>query len=416
MNNFTKSRQEELHNRFNAKQELEGTDKAGGFISFSDKPHLSEATEVIDEQGNNNTKLGRLTSKESRDLYRGAGIDPSNLTIEEQKNAIGEEIIESPHFFGPNGEYKTENYKNLYIEHEGKNLFLTHVSERWGYLQPKEVIEVFAEYCDENGLKQDRIGIFKNVSEKIRNQGTPQEYVDYKATLSVFATAWLNEDYEVTPGDLVTGNLQMVFPYKNGSSIPLGIISTRKTCTNSQASLVTVAGKKIIHTHLDLKQRIQQGLKASKRLWQEEKKENFILADTYCSQADATIALLAHFGNKLSRAMAKQALIEMEYNANFDKEAFLHKIDLEKESTTVVNVIEMYRTGYYTGSELAGCKETMWGLLNSLTEFLNWQGKSAKNLQTLLETKSSEMNSFKKTILTQSYSQRKEVQTVRVSF
>lgn len=336
--------------------------------SDSNELGLIQGADVIDKTtGENNSKLAKLTPKNEREFYRKQGYDPKGKTaIELQKDLSLPTILESPINYDT---FSNSHVKALYLE-DGTLLDVVH--EKWQVIQPLEVMSMFLDYCEEAKLEVEKVGVFKYE----RSKENDQNLTDIKQTYSLWFSAKLNEDYEVTEGDKLTGKLFFKCPYINGHGYSIGVNALRQACSNGVYIPVRLKSKNIGHIGGLKQKQIQETLVASKKLWRKDREKNLLFADTECTEQEAIMLLVSCFSTvKEHQEIAAQALYEVKHGGSIDAVAsifFSSKWD--KECAMVRDCIEMYRKGLWTGYT-QGTKGTMWGLLNSVTEYVNWNGK-----------------------------------------
>ena len=367
---------------------------------------------VIDAtDGQNNALLAKFTSRKDRDIYRGAGHDISDRNFDEIYQLLANQtIIEKPVII--DGQ-ESPFYKALRLEDDS---LLQIVPHNWQYLQPKQVLEIFYNHCQESGLILDRVGEF--VRSKKRDNSAGQEQVQRNLTL--FISAHIDDGYEVTPGDKISGRLLLKFPYIYTFGIPLSVLSIRNVCTNGQNAVVKIGSKSITHQGMTpnvLSNRLSQGLINSRILWKKQQENNKLLLNTEATKAEVILATIMSFSNIEShKAIAQEAYNDFCHNEHKHIDAIEHIYNghtWELESELVQNVVTMFLDNRFTGWE--NCSNTMYGALQAATEHLNWYSSSRTTLNTILSgEKGRQINKFNQTILSMSYIKSEQTQGQKV--
>lgn len=367
-------------------------------------PHRTDmGLSVIEKDGTNNAILAKFTSNKERDIYRGSGIASKNLLITQI-----EENLELPQIYESHINYdnfSNSHVKALYLE---DGTLLDVVNKNWKVIQPFEIVQTFRQHCIDNCLEEDRMGVFKTEKKKETETGLN----DIKQTLSVYASAYLNDSYEVSAGDRITGRLIFQSPYVNGKGFQVTLVSIRQVCTNLQAAAVRVKGKLITHVGELTHSRIKDALKESRTLWGKQKQQNRLFADTECTDLEAVMLLVNAFSNvETHREIAQKGLYELQNGGNIDAVNSIFFSNLwDKESAIVKECLEMYKKGLFTGSEFTGTKSTLWGLLNSVTEYINWKGTQKESTFSSLVAghKMNQIAKFERTLTNFTSAKRKE--------
>lgn len=331
-----------------------------------------QGADVIEEStGENNSKLAKLTPKNEREFYRKQGYDPKGKSVYElQKDLSLPTIFESPI------SYRSHTNSHVKALHLDDGTLLDVVHEKWQVIQPLEALTLFLDYCEEEKLEVEKVGVFK----KERIKENEEKLTDVKQTYSLWFSARLNEDYEVTEGDKLTGKLFFECPYINGRGFPMGVNVLRQACLNGVYIPLRLATKTIGHLGQFKQQQIKEALVASKKLWGKDKEKNLLFADTECTEQEAIMLLVSCFSTvKEHREIAIQAMYEFKHGGSIDAVgSIFFSSKWDKESSMVRDCIEMYRHGLWTGYT-QGTKGTMWGLLNAVTEYVNWNGKQKES-------------------------------------
>lgn len=347
----------------------------------------------VDSDGVETGKLAKMTPLEDRKFYRNQGYDPKGKSLIElaadlQLPTIHEAPISYKDHFN-------SHVKALHLE---DGTLLDVVRQNWKVIQPIEIVGKFLDYCDHANLEVEKIGIFKHQVEKENEQGL----TDVKQTYSIFISSRLNQDYQVSENDLITGKLFFRIPYINGKGYTTGIMSLRPTCANGEYMPVRLAKKVVSHIGDFKEKQLLQVWKKSSKLWLENKNQNLLFADTECTELEAVMTLVLCFSTvEAHKQIASQALYELRHGGQIDAVNTIYFSSLwDKECQIVRDCIEMFKKGLYTGVT-QGTKSTMWGLLNCVTEYINWKGKQREStLSSLLGgSKANQIHKFQRQLV-----------------
>lgn len=380
------------------------------FTSDAESENKLHNGKFIDSDGTNTGKLAKLTPLVDREFYRNKGYNPSGKNLFEIATELQlPTIYEAPISYK---EHYNSHVKALYLD---DGTLLDVVRDSWKVIQPIEMVGLFLDYCQNVGLEVEKVGVFKYEKSKENDQGL----TDAKQTYSIFISSKLNQDYAVTDKDLITGKLVFKCPYINGQGYTTGITSLRQVCANGLYMPVRLAKKVVSHVGSLKEKQLLDIWKKSTKLWEENKIQNLIFSDTECTELEAVMCLVNCFSTvEQHKQIASQAIYELKHGGSIDAVNTIYFSSFwDKECKIVRECLEMYKKGLYTGYT-QGTKSTMWGLLNAVTEYINWNGKQKDSvLSSLLGgSKSMQMLKFQNQLIDVTKLKRQQVeQKVTVS-
>lgn len=355
------------------------------------------------QKGHENEQLAKMTPLSDRKFYRHQGYDPKGKSLLEIASELRlPTIYEDPIKY--NNHYNS-HVKALYLE---DGTLLDVVKENWKVIQPIEIVGLFLEYCEGVKLEIEKVGVFKHERTKDNEKGL----IDAKQTYSIFISSRLNQDYSVSESDLITGKLIFKCPYINGQGYTTGITSLRQACTNGLYMPVRLAKKTVSHLGSLKQTELLKVWKKSRTLWVENKNQNILFADTECTEMEAVLSLVSTFSTvDQHKQIAAQALYELRHGGEIDAINSIYFSSFwDKECKLVRECIEMFKHGTYTGFT-QGTKSTMWGLLNCVTEYINWNGKQRESaLASLLGgSKANQIQKFQRQLVSLTVIKREKI-------
>ena len=343
-----------------------------------------------------NAKLASKTSKSDKDLYRNSGYDPAGKSLETIAQDLQlPTIYEAPIEFS--------GFRNTHVKalHLNDGTLFDVVSEKWNILQPIRVVEMFMEFCAINNLTVDKVGVL----DSYKSKDYEDNRIDAKQTYTIYVSAFLGDNYSVSSDDQVSGRVIFKSPYIGGQGYSCGVMSLRKVCTNGLYLPVNLKRKTVNHlgSQVSKEDQLTKLLERSQSLWEEDKKVNNLFSDVECTELEAVMTLVKTFSIiPEHKQIAKQALIELKMGKSIDAvEAIYFSSLWDKEAKIVKECLQMFKQGLFTGSEKYGTKSTMWGLLNAVTEYINWGTKQygSKSLGSLMGgAKAHQMLKFRRTL------------------
>lgn len=236
------------------------------------------------------------------------------------------------------------------------------VSKRYKQVQPSEVMAFFAKYLEQSGFQMSAAGT-------MRKGGV------------LWATARTGHAQEVVPGDAVEQYVLLSTGCDGTCSTEVRLTNVRVVCANTLAvARDQMATVKVPHSRKFDQEKVQQQ-------FQMMHLEDIALPfDEFMSSARALAA------RKLSRSMVEDYLLAIAHRVRtgfmqpvWDVKQALTDLpqdkqrkDLEK-SEAYKKMMALFE-GEGRGSDGLGTKGTAWGLLNAVTEYVDHQPKSPKQL------------------------------------
>lgn len=267
-------------------------------------------------------------------------------------------------------------------------------------MQPKDIVTVFNQFCEDSQLNLERIGSIQRISQKEGILGTEK-----RINLNLFATANLNEQFELNGSDIVTGKLVLNAPFKYGQGYQISVMAIRKVCTNGQHLPVTLKRKILSHVTKFPVQEIMAVLEGAKTLWKQYETQSVSLSNTEVSHVEAVLLLLSQFSRIEKNQQLAKTLLNKIKSSKMElakaEDLIWDEVNLENESKIVQSCYNMYSHNSFIGAEMASAKNTAWGLLNTVTEFCNhhsvaknanvqinslWNGSKQRQTQSFLQS------------------------------
>ncbi len=357
---------------------------------------LSELDHSLNRIGNSKTTKGL-----------GTPVNGS-MTIDEQLSASGLDFsIETSNIRWGKGYKKVSSqFQAVYTSNDE---LLTISSNNWAgsLIQPKEIITTFNEFCDESGLKLEEIGAIKRTNEESTAFG-----VESVTNLEIFGLADMSEKISLERNAPTIAKLILGSPYVYGQGYSIKLLVEEVACTNG-LSLPIKNGTKIVgHLNTDSK-KLKDIMSQAVETWETFNKQKTVMTKTRLSHTEALLSLVAQFGNK-SQEVAQQLLTQYQADNITEqtvKQALWSEIEkhegIEKESRIVRECYQMFRDGTFIGSDELSKYNTVWGLLNCVTEYTNhrsqsknpnvalnslWNGQKANQTQAFLQSVSALAN------------------------
>lgn len=232
-------------------------------------------------------------------------------------------------------EYKDENSKEI-IRLDKPSINFGQCGKRWVPLQNRSVLSSMINFCDQSeGLvKLQRVGSFK--------QGK-----------SIWALATTDKEFELPGGDRVTGNILLVDHHSAGKGLQVSLLTWRQVCSNGLTLPVSIGNKVTAHTTSLTPSKIALILDNSFNAFREFQYNSELLSQSTVDQKVLYSFVISNFGNKSTMNYSNPTLT-----------------DLDKQPKAVKQILKLYN-GMGQGSDMMSSYNTMWGLLQACTEFVN---------------------------------------------
>jgi phage/plasmid-like protein (TIGR03299 family) len=227
------------------------------------------------------------TTQENLDMYRGVGaaINPG-LSIHQQLESAGLnwQVEISDVRYGHSFSHQSDYRKAIYRSDNG--FLLDTVGGRWQPFQNRQILETFQQFCSEAGIELEHLGELR--------QGR-----------TIFATAKLNEQFDLTRDDVTDGCVLLTNYHEFGAGLRVDLMTNARICTNGMTLPVRVGSKTINHVGLYNRDRILAVLEAAKTNFREFKQQTEQLANTPITLEEFTLLLIQEFGDP-TKPMADQ--------------------------------------------------------------------------------------------------------------
>ena len=261
------------------------------------------------------------------DFTRGTSVSVQGLSVEEQLKATGLNWIVklSPVEYTTSDERKRAGkHQVAYRSDTGELLDIYKNRQPW---QNHEVVEAFNAFADNAGLKLDRLGSLKD-------------------GLHIYAISKL--PVELCPKgeheDRTEAYLMLEDSHANGCGMTAALYENRLVCTNGMRKKVKTTLRFIPHTSAFDKSKVANIFDAAMVALKDRQKEIDTLAEKAIDQAEATLQLIAAFGDP--------------------------KKAVEDQPSIVQSCLALFN-GAAKGSEMLSAYNTAYGLLHSVTEYYN---------------------------------------------
>jgi phage/plasmid-like protein (TIGR03299 family) len=291
--------------------------------------------------------------------HRGAAqeIIPGS-TVEQQLQAAGLdwEVKLSPVFYGPERQHKAP----IFAAYRGDNnvFFDTYTTRKpW---QNAEIVETFNRFCDDANLPMTHLGSLDGGRMLYAAAKMPEMIAPAQAV-----------------GDLTEGYLLLEDSHLNGRGLSVSIYANRLICTNGMKIPVRAGQRIIAHVGSFNPGRIETILESARATLHEEKETMSNLAAVGIDKAEATMQLIAAFGEPGQ--------------------------PVEEQPRIVQTCLKLFN-GMGKGSNELSAYNTAYGLLHSVTEYYNHhavkRGTMAQQFQSILSgNRAKQMQKFERQVV-----------------
>jgi len=277
----------------------------------------------------------------------GQQVSP-DATVDEWKRAAGLDwsVLREPVLYPGKAEQGADQnllqYPTYHVLHRSDNMKpLSVVNERYKIVQPTEVLNFFKDLVKTAGFRIETAGALKE-----------------GRRIWVLANTGLAR--EIVPGDLVKGYILLATSYDGQMATTGMYTSTRVVCNNTlQMALSKDAqlGLKIRHSRVFNPELVKEQLGiAAHQVWETYLDRMQSLASVQLTQASASTVLERILSTRLPSA----SQVDVTETRGFKK------------------IIELFR-GAGRGSTIPGVENTAWGLLNAVTQFVDFERRSHTN-------------------------------------
>lgn len=287
--------------------------------------------------------------------HKGIGCSvSSDMTLQQQLEEAGLnwEVATSEIKYGKFFPYQSDFKKAVYRTDNGK--LLDTCGKNWKPYQNKELIETFHRFCENTNLQIDHLG-------------------SLEGGRVIFAKAELPIEIDVAKvGDIVRGRILLFNYHKVGFGLNIRVQFERLICTNGMTLPVKAGNKVINHVSAFDSSKVERILESAFDSAKNFEQNADLLAKTQISYQQAVLLLINEFGNP--------------------------KLPINQQPSIVESCLRLF-SGRAQGSDMLSAYNTMWGLLNAVTEFFNHRSQIRGGIDThlnslLLGNKANKQNNF----------------------
>jgi phage/plasmid-like protein (TIGR03299 family) len=267
---------------------------------------------------------------------------------------------------------KNERGQNILMPYEEQRVLyrsdthapLSVVSQRYQEVQPKEILEFYRDLTEQSGFELETAGVLKGGRK-------------------FWALARTGQSAALKGKDVSNGYILLATACDGTLATTAQFTSIRVVCNNTLA--IALRGQnssagvvKVPHSTKFDAEKIKQQLGISVRAWDEHMYEMKQLSQRKVTQQEAAAYFDAVFNNtNLSIAEQDESIIQFYRNVATPKQIHSSKADnkTEPHGRAMSKVMTMFN-GHGRGAELASAKETAYGLLCSITEFIDHERRA----------------------------------------
>ncbi|WP_427837858.1 DUF932 domain-containing protein [Acinetobacter baumannii] len=241
---------------------------------------------------------------------------------------------------------------------------LSVVSQRYQEVQPKEILEFYRDLTEQSGFELETAGVLKGGRK-------------------FWALARTGQSAALKGKDVSNGYILLATACDGTLATTAQFTSIRVVCNNTLA--IAVRGQnssagvvKVPHSTKFDAEKIKQQLGISVRTWDEHMYEMKQLSQRKVTQQEAAAYFDAVFNNtNLSIAEQDESIIQFYRKVARPQPTHSSKADNKSEPNgrAMSKVMTMFN-GHGRGAELASAKDTAYGLLCSITEFVDHERRA----------------------------------------
>ena len=241
---------------------------------------------------------------------------------------------------------------------------LSVVSQRFQEVQPMEILDFYKDLTEQSGFELETAGVLKGGKK-------------------FWALAKTGQSAELKGKDVSNGYILLATACDGTLATTAQFTSIRVVCNNTLAIALkgqnTSAGVvKVPHSTKFDAEKVKQQLGISVRAWGEHMYEMKQLSQRKVTQQEAAAYFNAVFNNtNLSIAEQHENIIQFYRNAAMPNQTNPSKADnkTERNGRAMSKVMTMFN-GQGRGAELSSAKDTAYGLLCSITEFVDHERRA----------------------------------------
>lgn len=267
---------------------------------------------------------------------------------------------------------KNEKGQNILMPYEEQRVLyrsdthapLSVVSQRYQEVQPKEILEFYRDLTEQSGFELETAGVLKGGRK-------------------FWALARTGQSAALKGRDVSNGFILLATACDGTLATTAQFTSIRVVCNNTLA--IALRGQhsnagvvKVPHSTKFDAEKIKQQLGISVRAWDEHMYEMKQLSQRKVTQQEAASYFDAVFNNtNLSIAEQDESIIQFYRNVARPQPTHSSRADnkAEPNGRAMSKVMTMFN-GHGRGAELASAKDTAYGLLCSITEFVDHERRA----------------------------------------
>lgn len=263
---------------------------------------------------------------------------------------------------------KNERGQNILMPYEEQRVLyrsdthapLSVVSQRYQEVQPKEILEFYRDLTEQSGFELETAGVLKGGRK-------------------FWALARTGQSAALKGKDVSNGYILLATACDGTLATTAQFTSIRVVCNNTLA--IALRGQnssagvvKVPHSTKFDAEKIKQQLGISVRAWDEHMYEMKQLSQRKVTQQEAAAYFDAVFNNTMMSATDQEEIIIQYYlkAALMDKKS---NSKSEPNGKAMTKAMEMFN-GQGRGVELSSAKDTVYGLLCSITEFVDHERRA----------------------------------------
>ncbi|HCQ9810133.1 DUF932 domain-containing protein [Acinetobacter baumannii] len=267
---------------------------------------------------------------------------------------------------------KNERGQNILMPYEDQRVLyrsdthapLSVVSQRYQEVQPMEILEFYRDLTEQSGFELETAGVLKGGRK-------------------FWALARTGQSAVLKGKDVSNGYILLATACDGTLATTAQFTSIRVVCNNTLAIALrghnsSTGVVKVPHSTKFDAEKIKQQLGISVRAWDEHMYEMKQLSQRKVTQQEAAAYFDAVFNNtNLSIAEQDDSIIQFYRNVATSKQINSSRVDSKAEPNgrAMSKVMTMFN-GHGRGAELASAKDTAYGLLCSITEFVDHERRA----------------------------------------
>lgn len=267
---------------------------------------------------------------------------------------------------------KNERGQNILMPYEEQRVLyrsdthepLSVVSQRYQEVQPREILNFYKDLTEQSGFELETAGVLKGGRK-------------------FWALARTGQSAALKGKDVSNGYILLATACDGTLATTAQFTSVRVVCNNTLS--IAIRGQtsgegvvKVPHSTKFEAEKIKQQLGISIKIWDEHMYEMKQLSQRKVTQQEAAAYFDAVFNNtNLSIAEQDESIIQFYRNVATPKQIHSARADnkTEPNGRAMSKVMTMFN-GHGRGAELASAKDTAYGLLCSITEFVDHERRA----------------------------------------